>query len=489
MDNHQTISETAGRSAVLFDNINRQDAKAWRLNLEFRKAGNQSCGHPLPEFLGSQLVFRASVPWWPFMVVRAGDSPPSHWTARRFPKRLKPPAAAELFRHHPQLSAGTLSRLEAGAPAGRDAGEPGNINRPAAAARRLNLEIRKAGNQSKGSTGALAGLAALLLLAFTGCRTSAPVALERYEYTQPEMGVPFRIVLYAASREQADAAAQAAFDRIAALNTVMSDYEYDSELSTLSRTAGSGQAVKVSDDLWRVLARAQEVSRQTDGAFDITVGPIVSLWRKARRDQALPEPTRLARALASSGWRNLQLDPHAHTARLLVPGMRLDLGAIAKGYAMDEALKVLEQHGVKQALVSGGGDMAVSDPPPGKAGWRIEIAPLDVPDAPPARFVLLRRTGLATSGDLFQHVVIDGVRYSHIVDPHTGIGLTDHSLVTVVAHDGMTADSLSTAISVLGPDRGLALADHEKAAVCIVRKPAATIEVRDNPRLKRWLEK
>lgn len=331
-----------------------------------------------------------------------------------------------------------------------------------------------------------------LVLWFPGIgsgKAASPEALERFEYTQPEMGVPFRIVLYAAGREPGDAAAQAAFDRIAALNAVMSDYEYDSELSTLSRTAGSGQAVHVSDDLWRVLVRAQALARRTDGAFDVTIGPVISLWRKARREGTLPEPTRLARALASSGWRNLVLDPHAHTATLRVPGMRLDLGGIAKGYAMDEALKILEQHGINRALVSGGGDMTVSDPPPGKSGWRIEIAPLDVPDAPPARFVLLRHTGLATSGDLFQHVEIDGVRYSHIVDPHTGIGLTDHSLVTVIARDGMTADSLSTAVSVLGPDRGVALADHEKAAVCIVRKPAAVIEVRENSRLKRWLAK
>ena len=372
--------------------------------------------------------------------------------------------------------------------AGRDSVEPCHFSRliswPAA------IGFRSDRSQAAGLRATLRTLAfCLSLLAFTGCRTSSPVALERYEYTQPEMGVPFRIVLYAANREEADAAAKAAFDRIAALNAVLSDYEYDSELSTLSRTASSGQVVHVSDDLWRVLARAQDVAQRSGGAFDVTVGPIVSLWRKARRDQALPEPPRLSRALASTGWQKLQLDPHAHTARLLVPGMRLDLGGIAKGYAMDEALKVLEEHGIARALVSGGGDMAVSDPPPAKPGWRIEIAPLDVPDAPPARFVLLRRTGLATSGDLFQHVEIDGVRYSHIVDPHTGIGLTDHSLVTVIARDGMTADSLITAISVLGPDRGLALADQERAAVCIVRKPAATIEVRDNPRLKRWLEK
>ena len=303
------------------------------------------------------------------------------------------------------------------------------------------------------------------------------------------MGVPFRIVLYAPDKPTADQAARAAFGRITQLNDILSDYDTDSELSRLSQTAGSVRAVQVSADLWFVLKRAQELAQRTGGAFDVTVGPVVSLWRKARREKKLPDSVKLAETLEAVGYRNLLLDPQRHAARLVVPYMRLDLGAIAKGYAVDAALKVLRARGVTRALVSGGGDMVAGDAPPGKKGWRIEVAPLDVTNAPPARFVLLANAGLATSGDLFQHLEIDGKRYSHIIDPHTGIGLTDHSLVTVIAPDGITADGLSTAISVLGPDAGARLAEKTRgAAVHIVRMPGDRIEMIESSRFKRFYE-
>lgn len=293
------------------------------------------------------------------------------------------------------------------------------------------------------------------------------------------MGVPFRIVLYAPSAWAAREAARAAFDRIAALNLVLSDYEDESELVRLSRTAGTGQAVPVSDDLWRVLARAQELARRTGGAFDITVGPYVQLWRRARRQRALPEPSRMEAARQAVGFEQLELDPVRRTALLRRPRMRLDLGGIGKGYALQEAIKVLDERGLCRALATGGGDMVAGDPPPGKAGWRIEVAPLDVPDAPPAQFVFLRRQALATSGDLFQRVELGGRRYSHIVHPRTGMGLTDHSLVTVIARDGMTSDALSTAVSVLGPDSGVRLVDRERgAAVHVVREINGVLERR-----------
>ncbi len=303
------------------------------------------------------------------------------------------------------------------------------------------------------------------------------------------MGLPFRIVLYAPDEPTAEAAARAAFDRIRQLNAILSDYEDDSELSRLSRTAGSGQAVKVSDELWLVLKRAQKLAERTDGAFDVTVGPVVSLWRKARREKKLPEAARLAQALQAIGHKKLRLDSRRHTVQLLAPHMRLDLGAIAKGYAADEALKVLRRRGITRALVAGGGDMALGGPPLGRKGWRIEIPPLDTTNAPPARFVLVADAGLATSGDLFQHVEIGGKRYSHIVDPRTGIGLTDHSLVTVIAPDGITADSLATAVSVLGSERGKKLIENTKgAAVQIVRQPGEKIEITESSRFKKHYE-
>ena len=134
--------------------------------------------------------------------------------------------------------------------------------------------------------------------------------------------------------------------------------------------------------------------------------------------------------------------------------------------------------------------MAVSDPPPGKKGWRIELAALDATNAPPARFVSLSHAALATSGDLFQRLEIDGRRYSHIVDPHTGIGLTDHSLVNVIAPDCITADSLTKVVSVLGPKKGLDFIEATpRAAARVIRQPGDKIELNESSRFGRFSDK
>ena len=314
---------------------------------------------------------------------------------------------------------------------------------------------------------------------------AARAAEERFVFEKAEMGMPFRVTLYAPDAAAARAGADAAFARIAELNAVCSDYDSDSELSRLSRTSGQGKPVPLSNDLWRVLARAQWFAEQTDGALDATVGPVVGLWRNARRKQALPGAERIAELRQRVGFKNLRLDASARTAELLLPEMRLDLGAIAKGYAADEALAVLRACGLPRALVGSGGDMAAGDPPPDQpGGWRVEVAPLDVSGAPPPQIVLLAHCGIATSGDVFQRVEIDGVRYSHIVDPHTGMGLTDHGLVTIVAGDCMTADAMATAVSVLGPRRGFEFVDLTPGvAAHFVHLPAQRIELMES---KRW---
>jgi len=316
---------------------------------------------------------------------------------------------------------------------------------------------------------------------------SAPAdeSLQKFVYEKAEMGLPFRISMYASDEATAKVAAEAAFERIAVLNGILSDYDPDSELSRLSRSSGQGKAVPVSTDLWNVLVRAQEFAARSDGAFDITVGPLVNLWRRARHKQELPSPELIAEMKARVGYKNLRLDPEHRTVELLVPEMRLDLGAIAKNYAVDQAVAVLKGHGITRALVGGSGDMTASDAPPGQPGWRIEVAPLDVAGAPPPQVIYLKNYSIATSGDVFQRVEIGGKRYSHIVDPHTGIGLTDHSLVTVVAPDCMTANGLTTSISVLGPERGLKLVEETPgAAAHVVRMPGDKIELIESSRWK-----
>jgi thiamine biosynthesis lipoprotein len=311
-------------------------------------------------------------------------------------------------------------------------------------------------------------------------RAEAP--LTRFEFTEPHMGTQFRIVLYAADEATAKKASRAAFDRVAALDAMMTDYRESSELMRLCAKAG-GPPVKVSEELFFVLSRAEEASRLSDGAFDVTVGPVVRLWRLSRRTQRLPEPDQLKAAMALVGWKNVVLDPKERTVKLLKADMQLDLGGIAKGYAGDEAQKVLRSLGVSRALVAGGGDIVVSGPPPGKDGWEIAIRPLLEVEGKAGPRLILHDGAVSTSGDANQHVEIDGKRYSHIVDPKTGIGLLGRMSATVVARDGTTSDSLTKVVAVLGPERGFKLIESvEGTSARFVRLTERGEEVSTSPR-------
>lgn len=329
------------------------------------------------------------------------------------------------------------------------------------------------------STLRAAALIAATIVVAVPTHADQPV-LKRFQFEHVAMAVPVRIVLYAEDEEIAGRAAQAAFARIDELDGVMSDYDPASELRRLSATSGQGRAVSVSHDLWEVLVASQELARQSEGAFDVTVGPLVRLWRRARRQHKLPTPERIEQFKQYVGYRKVRLAPDERTVELLKPDMGLDLGGIAKGYAIDQALLTLREQGVASALVDAGGDVVLGEPPPDKPGWVIGIAPLDR-DAPPSRYLSLSRRAIATSGDAWQFVEIDGVRYSHLVDPHTGVGLTDHSSVTVIAPNATLADGLASAVSVLGPEKGIELIDSTRGtAAFIVRAPHGTVETHES---------
>jgi thiamine biosynthesis lipoprotein len=328
----------------------------------------------------------------------------------------------------------------------------------------------------------------LVLLAAAVNACSADV--KRFEYEQPHMGTRFRIVLYAADQQTADRAAKAVSDRIEELNRIMSDYQRDSELMRLCKQSAAKPAgpVKVSDDLFYVLAEGHKVAEMSDGAFDMTVGPIVRLWRQARKDRLMPDEDERAAALKRVGHQKMKLDSKAKTVDLTVRGMLLDLGGIAKGYAADEGLKVLAKHGITSALVAASGDIAVSAPPPGKPGWRIDIAPL--PGDKERRQLILKDAAVSTSGDSEQFVEIGGVRYSHIVNPHTGLGLTGRRSVTVVARHGIQADSLTKVASILPADEAVKKIESVPGATTlIVVKTAKGEDVKQSKEFGKWLAK
>lgn len=306
----------------------------------------------------------------------------------------------------------------------------------------------------------------------------------RFEYERIEMAVSFKLVFYAPNQETANRSAESVHRRLRQLNAILSDYDPESELRRLCDTAGEGKAVRVSDDLWRVLVTSLSIAKRSEGAFDPTIGPLVRVWRLARRFEKMPPRDLLDSLRALVDYRLVRLVPEQHAVELMKKGMRLDFGGIAKGYAVEEALTELRKHGVTQAMVHAGGDIGLGDPPPDQPGWTVGIGARE-PKGPPSFYLSLSRTFVANSGDMWQYVELNGTRYSHIVDPKTGLGLTDRSNVTIVGPDGMTTDALSKVVSVLGPEKGLRIIDDTPGvAAYVVRCPEGKIEVGQSSRWK-----
>lgn len=279
------------------------------------------------------------------------------------------------------------------------------------------------------------------------------------------MGLQVRIVVYAEAENVAFEAVSRAFEEIARLDAIMSDYRSESELMSLVGRAGEG-AVPVSEDLFSVLDAAVEFARLTNGAFDITVRPLSRMWREAIRTNRVPTPGEIDSARALVSWRMIQLDPSSRSVTLDRPGMQLDLGGIAKGYAADAAMQTLARHAVPSALIEFGGDVFVGAPPPGTNGWRVKISDADSAH----RFAEVQHAAIASSGDTEQFVELNGVRYSHVVDPKTGYGLSSRIAATVIASGGTIADALATALTILDPEAGMALLEsHFPGARAYVR--------------------
>jgi thiamine biosynthesis lipoprotein len=297
------------------------------------------------------------------------------------------------------------------------------------------------------------------------CVTALAGELQRHSFSRPAMGSVFRIELYAEDAAVAERAAEAAFLRIEALNQCASDYLPESELSRLNK-APANTPIQVSEDLFALIARSSEVAAQTEGAFDITATFAIQHWRRARRQKKLPSAEQAQKAIAMTDWRAIKLGGKDRTVTKLKEGLLLDLGGIGKGFAADAALAVLKQQGVTRALVAGSGDVAAGDAPPGKAGWDVALRTFEAPEEKDQlKHVTLKNCGCSTSGDLHQFLELEGKRYSHIVDPKTGLGLTDRIACTVISPDATTSDGLATALCVLGVEKGLSVVEKSEGTV------------------------
>lgn len=313
--------------------------------------------------------------------------------------------------------------------------------------------------------------AALFLApAFFALATVAPGA-EKFTFSRPLMGTGFSVVCYAEDRAKAEKAVEAAFVKANEVNTLASDYLPESELSLLS-SKPIGVSIPLSPLLFDLLLHARRIAETTNGAFDPTLGSMTKLWRETRASGQLPNPEMLAGARTVSGWRHFTLDPKNRTITLLRENMAFDLGGVAKGYAADMILDSLAASGIRQVLVTAGGDIRIGDAPPGREGWNVALKTFDI--LKNEEILTLSNAAISTSGDLHQSVEIDGVSYSHILNPATGLGLTHRIAASVIADEAKFSDAFATAACVLGQEGSKAFQDYPGVREVRVHKPQET---------------
>jgi thiamine biosynthesis lipoprotein len=279
-----------------------------------------------------------------------------------------------------------------------------------------------------------------------------PAGLARLELTEEAMGSSFSLVLFGPDRASLEAAAAAAFAEAHRLDRLLSNYLDESEWSAMNREAAS-RPVRVTPELFALLSDCLEYSRMSDGAFDITVGPLIKVWGFYKGEGGLPQPKKVRDALNRVGYRHVQLDPGPRTVRFARPGMNLDPGGIGKGYAVDRMVEVLKHAGVRIALVSASGSSiyGLGAPPDEPQGWPITIRTPRDPSAV-ATHVVLKNMSLSTSGNYEKFFWAEGRTYSHIVDPRTGYPAQGTSAVSVLAPRTIDSEAWTKPFFINGRD-------------------------------------
>jgi len=249
---------------------------------------------------------------------------------------------------------------------------------------------------------------------------------------------------------------------------IFSDYIDSSELSRLSAGAGKEpRPIKVSPTLLDILLLSKTAFEKSGGTFDITIGPLSRLWRTARKSNQFPTAESVQAARQLVGFNKLRIDLVGKTVLLPDSPVQLDLGGIAQGYIAQKIMDYLGGQQVTSALVNASGDIVTSGPPPGLAGWTVGVNMPQHKEDLLAKKLLLHHKAVTTSGDFYQYMEHGGKKYSHIIDPRTGYGVTFQRNITVIANDGVTADWLATACSILPLQRAKKLVRQLHAAILV----------------------
>lgn len=286
---------------------------------------------------------------------------------------------------------------------------------------------------------------------------------KKYSFQQPKMGSPFNIVIYSEDSLKASVAAFQAFSLIDTLNNIYSDYLPYSELNRLCASAGTNQWIKVSESLYTILQKSYAAAKRSFGSFDVTISPVIRLWRTARRRKRLPAKDSLQEAMKRVGYKFIEFKGAERKIRLKKPGMQIDLGGIGKGETAQRVIDRLRLLGYPYSLIDAGGDIVAGSVPVGIPGWRVAINMPESEDLMDQQ-LLLHNKAVTTSGDLYQYIELNGVRYSHIINPFTGWALTNSRNVTIIAGNGTDADWLTKACSILPIEKALKLVATFQAA-------------------------
>jgi thiamine biosynthesis lipoprotein len=288
----------------------------------------------------------------------------------------------------------------------------------------------------------------------------------KFHFSQVKMGSPFNLVLVSDDSLKVSGLANRSFALIDSFNHLYSDYDSTSELNQLNTHAGKAKQ-QLSPALLDILLHAKLAYIKSKAAYDITVGPLSRLWRKARKEKTFPGKEEVAEKRKLVGFDKILIDK-AHSSILLpLTGMRLDLGGIAKGYIAQKVIDFLKQNGITQALADAGGDMVMSNAPNNNPGWVIGVNVPETTDDLLPKKLSLQNMAVATSGDAYQYLEHKGLKYSHIIDPRTGYGIHSQRNVTVIAKDGADADWLATACSILPVADAKKLAESMQAELLI----------------------
>lgn len=290
---------------------------------------------------------------------------------------------------------------------------------------------------------------------------------KRFSFTRPKMGSSFTIIFYHSDSTRANQIANDCFNQVDSFVAIYSDYIDSSELNRLSKSSGQDKFVAATPALYDILLLSQKAYILSNKTFDISVGPLTRFWRKARKEKRFPELNEIIEKKKVVGFDKIIIDTVAKTICLTKPGMQLDLGGIAQGYIAQKILQRLQQSGAPHALVDVSGDIAIGNAPPDKSGWNIGVNVPEQSEELLNKKLLLQNCAVSTSGDVYQYIEHDGKRYSHIVDPRTGYGVTSQRNSTVIAKDAITADWLATASCILPIRKVKRLAKKVDAEVLI----------------------